>query len=240
MTDFDSPERDEHSDEDPQESNALQRMVLSVISKGVGPVAGSVDYAHARLRDENGGSIPVPEDPLNAVYEGAGSSAAERAIQRIRREAAAAAGTNGFLTGLGGFVTLPVVIPANIAGVLIVNARLVGAIAYLRGYKLTDPHTQAMAMLVVAGTSAQGAASLVGIKVGANVTKALIRQVPISVIRQINKRVGFMLVAKYGTTRATVTLAKSVPIVGGLAGGAVDATLTGAVGRVACRVFPSE
>lgn len=240
MMSIDTPDVGEHHDDAPQEPNALQRMVLSVISKGVGPVTGSVDYAHARLRDENGGSVPVPQDPLNAVYEDAGSAAAERAIQRIRREAAAAAGTNGFITGLGGFVTLPLALPANVAGVLVINARLVGAIAYLRGYKLTDPHTQAMAMLVVAGTSAQRAASLIGIKVGTNLTKALIRQVPISLIREINKRVGFMLIAKYGTKRATVTLAKSVPIVGGLAGGAVDATLTAAVGRVACRVFPSE
>ena len=39
---------------------------------------------------------------------------------------------NGFVTGLGGFVTLPIALPANVAGFYIVATRMAGAIAAVR------------------------------------------------------------------------------------------------------------
>ncbi len=63
----------------------------------------------------------------------ASEEAVERVINRLVKESVAASSTNGFLTGLGGFVTMPITVPANIAGALVINARLVGSIAYLRG-----------------------------------------------------------------------------------------------------------
>lgn len=44
------------------------------------------------------------------------------------------AATSGFLTGLGGIVTLPVAIPTNVASVMYVQLRMITAIAYLGGY----------------------------------------------------------------------------------------------------------
>ena len=61
-----------------------------------------------------------------------------------------------------------------------------------------------------------------------------------SVIRKINARVGFKLVAKYGTQRSVVTLAKGIPIAGGVVGAGVDAALTALVGRVAKANFPAH
>jgi hypothetical protein len=87
-------------------------------------------------------------------------------VQRIIRESVAAAGANGLVTGVGGFATMPVTIPANVAGSLIINARMVGAIAHLRGFDLSGPHTQAMSMLTVAGSSAQPSAAALGVEVG--------------------------------------------------------------------------
>ncbi len=40
----------------------------------------------------------------------------------------------GFVTGLGGFVTMPVALPVNIAEFYVQATRMVGAIATLRGY----------------------------------------------------------------------------------------------------------
>ncbi|MCY7413028.1 MAG: hypothetical protein LH471_08360 [Salinibacterium sp.] len=57
------------------------------------------------------------------------------------------------------------------------------------------------------------------------------------VLVKINQRVGFMLLAKYGTKRAVITLAKAVPVVGGVVGGTVDAGLTAIVGRTAKLMF---
>lgn len=63
-------------------------------------------------------------------------------------------------------------------------------------------------------------------------------KIPTAIIRQINKKVGFYLVAKYGTKRAAITLAKFIPVAGGIVGGAVDATLTRLVGATAKKTFP--
>ena len=65
----------------------------------------------------------------------------------------------------------------------------------------------------------------------------VIERIPIGVLRSINKRVGFMLLAKYGTKRSVVTLAKGVPLVGGLVGGGVDTATTWTVGAVADKAF---
>jgi 4-diphosphocytidyl-2C-methyl-D-erythritol kinase len=52
-----------------------------------------------------------------------------------------------------------------------------------------------------------------------------------AVLHSINKKAGFHLVAKFGTKRAAITLAKGVPILGGIVGGAVDAGATAVIGR---------
>ncbi|MEU2156267.1 hypothetical protein ABZ532_14820 [Streptomyces sp. NPDC019396] len=59
----------------------------------------------------------------------------------------------------------------------------------------------------------------------------MIKKIPITMLRAINKKAGTHLVAKYGTQRAAITLAKGIPILGGLVGGAVDAGATAVIGR---------
>lgn len=60
----------------------------------------------------------------------------ESAIHSLIKWQNTKAATSGFLTGLGGIITLPVAIPANLASVLYVQIRMVAAIAYMRGYDL--------------------------------------------------------------------------------------------------------
>ncbi|MDC5696544.1 EcsC family protein [Intrasporangium calvum] len=218
----------------------LQKLVMTAVTDGVGPVTGSVAYAISRLPKTatthsfaSGDSGAPP-----TIFSGAGGPDAEAAIRRIIRESQLTAGSNGFLTGLGGFITMPVSIPANVAGNLVINARMVGAIAYLRGYSLEDPFVRSMLPLVVAGSSAQSAAAALGLKVGEQLSRRAIAKVSVETIRSINKKVGFYLVAKYGTQRAAFTLTKVVPGVSALVGGAIDATLTTSIGKVAKRVFP--
>lgn len=132
---------------------------------------------------------------------------------------------------------MPVTLPVNTAGSLIINARMVGAIAHLRGYDIKDPHTQAVLMLVVAGSGGQAALAELGVTIGKQGAKQAINAVPIAVIRAINKKAGFYLIAKYGTERSAITLAKLVPGVGGIVGGSVDASLTRFIGRQAKKAF---
>jgi uncharacterized protein (DUF697 family) len=94
-----------------------------------------------------------------------------------------------------------------------------------------------MIMLTVAGSTAQGVLSELGVVVGKQAAKQAIAAVPIAFIRKLNQKAGFYLVAKYGTERSAVTLAKFVPGVGGIVGGSVDATLTRTIGQAAKKVF---
>jgi len=210
-------------------SQQLQKIVVGTVENGVGPIVGSVAYADARMAhrlDRLGRDEPTDDD-IEAV------------IRQIIRESVVASGGTGFVTGVGGFVALPITLPANIAGNLVINARMVGAIAYLRGYDLDDPYTQALLMLTVAGSNAQAVISGLGVKVGQEAAKQALKKIPRAVLIEINKRAGFYLVAKYGTKRAAITLVKAVPLVGGVIGGGIDAGLTKAVGSLARRAFPT-
>lgn len=213
----------------------LMRFVQNVVSNGVGPITGSVAWAEDRLRRVQGERYDVGR--FGARGEGDIETDIAKVISRLIKESVAAAGSTGFVTGLGGFVTLPVSVPANVAGALIINARLAGGIAYLRGYNLDDPHVQAMIPLVTLGAGAQTALAAISTQIGVKLSEQALKNVSIDLIRKINRKVGFMLLAKYGTKRAAVTLAKAIPFVGGLVSGAVDAGLTAAVGKAAKRWF---
>jgi hypothetical protein len=214
---------------------ALTNAMNKVVRDGVGPITGSADWVESRLR-------AVQKDRYDGSQignrVGTPSSDVDKVIKRLIAESVLAAGSAGFLTGLGGFVTLPITIPANLAGALVINVRLAGAIAYLRGYDLHDPHTQLMIPLVAVGSDVQASLSAIGVQVGINLTQAALKKLPMSVIRKINARVGITLLAKYGTKRAAITIAKVIPFVGGIVGGGVDAALTGVVGAVAKKAFP--
>ena len=203
----------------------LTVLVGKVVDDGVGPILGSRAFAERRLGRARG--------------EGRSEAqSVEAAIATVIRESVAAAGATGFVTGLGGFVALPVTLPADVAGNLAINARMVGTIAHLRGYSLDDPYTRTVILLTVAGSNLQAAASELGVALGKQVARKSIEAVPAAVLRRINARAGFFLVAKYGTKKSALTLARAIPVAGGLVGGSVDAALTRIIGAAAKRAFP--
>ncbi|MET8631639.1 EcsC family protein [Streptomyces sp. NPDC004680] len=212
------------TDESEEKLNTLEQVgatlveqLRKVVDGGVGPLSGSRSYAEARATSY--------DDP-------------EKAIRRITNETTVMVGTAGFVTGLGGLIALPVTLPANIAGQAILNARLVGAIAHLRGWDLQDELVRHAILITIAGGSPNAVLAGFGVKVTQKLAETAIQRLPIEVLRAINKKVGFMLVAKYGTKRSMVTLTKLVPGIGGVVGGTVDAAFTRVVARLAKKAFP--
>lgn len=194
----------------------LQQVVLDVVDHGAGPLVGSAAYADARLAD---------------------TGDRDAAIALITRESLLATGGTGFLTGFGGFMALPLTFPANVAGNLVINSRMVGAIAHLHGHDLTSPHTQASVLLTVAAADADAVLAELGVEVSDAGTHEAIERLPVAVIREINRRAGIYLVAKYGGKRLAFTAVRSIPLVGGLVGGGIDAALTQYVATLATRTF---
>lgn len=144
--------------------------------------------------------------------------------------------TSGFLTGLGGLITLPVAIPANIASVTYVQMRMIAAIAHMRGYDLKDDQVKTFVFVCLAGQSASDILKQAGIKAGTALTKQAIKKIPGEIIKSINKAVGFRLVTKFGE-KGVVNLGKAVPLIGGFIGGTVDGIGTNIIGKTAKKVF---
>lgn len=160
----------------------------------------------------------------------------EEAINSLVNYQITKCATSGFLAGLGGVVTMPVSIPANIVSVMYVQMRMVAAIAHIRGYDLKDDQVQTFVYACLTGQAASELVKDVGIKVGLKVGEAQIKRIPGEVLKQINKAVGFRLVTKFGQT-GVVNLGKMIPLLGGVIGGSFDAVSTGTIATAARSTF---
>src|SRR3954452_20444116 len=98
---------------------------------GVGPLPPAAEAADAQLAEQHG-------DVEKAVHE---------VIENHLRYA----GVQGFVTNLGGLVTAPLAIPANISGLALIQCREVAGIARLRGYALSDQRVRTALVACILG-----------------------------------------------------------------------------------------
>lgn len=144
--------------------------------------------------------------------------------------------TTGFVTGLGGILTLPIAVPAAFGASWVVQARMSAAIARIAGYDLDSDRVRTFVVACLVGDAMKDVVKDVGIKAGTGLTKSLLNKVPGKVLIEINKKVGFRLITKAGE-KGAINLMKGVPIVGGVVGGVFDAGACRIVGKNAKRLF---
>ena len=144
--------------------------------------------------------------------------------------------TSGFLSGLGGIITLPIAIPANIASVLFVQIRMIAALAHMGGYDIRDNKVKVMIYTCLAGNAAKEIVKDVGIKVGEKIAVNTIKSISGKTISEINKQVGFRLLTKFGE-KGMINLGKTVPLIGGIIGATFDSVSTNQIGNVARNTF---
>lgn len=164
------------------------------------------------------------------------SNSIDEAIDKFINWQLAKCATSGFLTGLGGIITLPMAVPANISSVIYIQTRMIASIAKMRAYDLKDDQVKTLVYVSLTGQAAADILKQSGIKIGTKMSTVLIKRMPIEIIKQINKRVGFRLVTKFGE-KGVINLGKCVPVVGGIIGGTVDAVGTRTIGKTAKKVF---
>ncbi len=157
-------------------------------------------------------------------------------VNSLIRWQIAKAGTSGFLTGLGGLLTMPVAIPANLASVIYVQIRMIAAIAYMGGYDLKNDKMKSLIYVCLAGNAAKDIFKDVGIIFGTKLTTQAIKSISGKTIVAINQKVGFRLLTKFGE-KGVVNLGKAAPVVGGIIGGTVDSVATNTVGNIARDTF---
>lgn len=141
--------------------------------------------------------------------------------------------TSGFLSGLGGLITLPVAIPLNIASVLLLQVRMIVAIAVIGGYDPKDEKVKSIVFSCLVGSSIKAVMKEVGINMGKRIAIGqLFAALGGGTIVRVNRMIALKLVPKFATG-----VSKWVPVLGGLIGGALDAVWVNDVGTTAKLFF---
>lgn len=164
------------------------------------------------------------------------TSSREKAIDKLIGYQTVLCGTNGFITGLGGLLVLPVAIPANVAGVIYVQLRMTATIAYINGYDIYSDQVRTIAYACLTGSSAANILKNVGIKISEKMAVNALKRVPGAILIKINQQVGFRLVTKFGQ-KGLVNVIKMMPLIGGVVGGVFDTGMTLTIGNIAKKVF---
>lgn len=171
----------------------------------------------------------------NDAFPGAKTTASRALQNRGDREAAidsivlqhiGMASAQGFLTSVGGLLTLPIGLPANIAGLAVLGVRMVASIAHLRGYDVEDPRVRAAVTLAMLGEDEVRRLVASG---KLPTTPLVIATAPFfdaALEERISERVVGSLAGRLGGKHLAVVVVRRIPLVGGGVGAAVDGWLT--------------
>ncbi|RUT26528.1 EcsC family protein [Asaia sp. W19] len=204
---------------------------LSVISK-------ALEWGYEKA--VSGGGVLRTAQSLGNEYLDANNGDREKAVNSLIRWQNTKAATGGFVTNLGGVMTLPVAIPANMASTLYIQLRMIAGIAYIGGHDVLDDRTKTLCFVCLTGNGAAEVVKSAGVQFGSKLTASAIQKyITGEMIKTINKAVGFRLVTKAGST-GLINLTKVVPVVGGIVGGAFDGVSTNIIGNTARRTFIYE
>lgn len=88
----------------------------------------------------------------------------EQAAEQLIRMQVTKCTTTGFLTGLGGLITLPATITADIGSSMYVQIRMIAAIAVMGGYSLQDDVVKSMVFATLLKVEVGNLLKQVGVK----------------------------------------------------------------------------
>ena len=145
----------------------------------------------------------------------------EEACKAMIRNQITKCATSGFITGFGGFITMPVTLPENITSVIYVQMRMIACTSYMAGFDLDSDQTQTLVYACLAGVAVNNVIKQAGIKFGVKFANGLIKKIPGKVLIKINQKVGFRFATKFGT-KGIINLGKLIPGVGAVIGGGLD------------------
>lgn len=205
-----------------EDGGAIDRLIRTIMSigiDGVGPIRSAPDVAARALKEEDGD--------------------VERAVKDVVSSATRWGAVGGVVTGVGGFTTMLVALPANLVEFYVQATRMVASIATLRGYDVTDPHIRTAVMLTLVGSDADEVLKKAGMSTGTGRVAAFaLKRLPASSMMVVNKAIGFRLLRGVGEKFLT-RLGKAVPLLGGAVGGGLDAFMMRRIAANARKQFPA-
>ena len=147
--------------------------------------------------------------------------------------------TTGFATSFGGLPTMAITLPANIAGVMGIQLRMIGAIAELGGFHEQTEEKKTGMYLCLLGSQAGNTLSKTTGQFAIKFSTAALKKLPGSVLTKINQAVGFRLFTKFGQ-KGLVNIHKAIPVLGGVVGGSIDALSTYSIAKAAKALFLND
>lgn len=166
-------------------------------------------------------------------------SAPDRAIDAMVRAHLRLAATNGFVTSLGGFVTMPIALPVNVMGFYLIATRLVAGVATTRGYDIRQPEVRSAVLLALVGADADDLLRKAGYAGTGRLVNLAAQRLPGPALMAVNKGVAFRLLGQVGE-KSLARLGKAVPLVGGVVGAGLDSYLLKRIADHARREFPPK
>lgn len=158
----------------------------------------------------------------------------EEAIDALIRWQIAKAAAAGFVTNLGGAVTLPVALPANVLSALYIQIRMVAAIAVLRGHELKSDRVRTVVLACLCGTSLADMIKEAGMGVGAGLAQQAVASLSSEAVKRI-KHAGKIEALRRAS--GALNFSKLTPLLGGLVAGVLDGALTRSYAAAAKKLF---
>ncbi|MGN6132501.1 MAG: EcsC family protein [Nocardioidaceae bacterium] len=196
----------------------------------------TANFVHQALHRAIHGAGPLPPAAAAADKQLAEQHGdVQRAVHEVIENHVRFAGAQGFATNIGGLVTAAVTIPANLAGLAMIQCRLVAGVAHLRGYDLDDARVRNAILACTLGED----------NVTRLVRKKRLPAPPMALAtapahdphldKVIAAEVTSELLTKVAGKRVATTVGRRVPVVGGLVGAGADGFATWQIGRYADR-----
>jgi len=218
------------------DAGALERAAL--------PAEGGLSGAATRLVerlldvgiDGKGPFDPAHEIAATALKHARGDR--DQALRIIVRDHRQLGAVGGFVTGLGGFFTMPISLPANVLEFYLLATRMTAATAKVRGYDIDQPEIRSAILLTLAGADSEDLLKKAGLQAaGGKLSSLAFDRLPAPALMVLNKAVGFRLLGRIGQG-TFARLGRLVPVVGGLLGAAIDVYMLGRIGKQAAKEFP--
>lgn len=204
------------------DTDAITSLIQKILSLGLdgrGFYKGSQALADAALKEAHGNR--------------------ERAVESVGRQSVRSGAAAGFVTSLGGFVTMPVAIPANVFEFYVQATRAAGAVAVLRGYDIKDQTVRTAVLLTLVGSNAADVLSKAGVSVASTTVTGLAeKQLPKAAVMMIQKAVGFRVLRSVGE-KTLSRFGRLVPVLGGGIGAVADGAMMSRIVNQARSEFPA-
>jgi len=157
--------------------------------------------------------------------------------KKIRNRKAMKNGLVGAVTGLGGLITLPVTVPADLIASWKIQIAMAFTIAYIFGHTKDTADLKTDIYLILAGNSASEALKKIGIETAKAVSKKAVQKyITLEVMKKIWQIIPRKIITKAGEKSLTSFL-KMVPLVGAPVGFTFDFISATIVGNFAIKYY---